>query len=403
MIIGTHLFIPSYALCESYNNTLIKVDFDHALENELEKWKEGIYDDPSDVKTDSIKNIYNLNGSIKYLCTFENGNESCGFVVFKYDESEKDIVASEFCFEYGATSIYDKIMYNIKHSAAYDDCIAIGNWMYEVQPFHYVVSYLDNKKHTHLIDQNNNEVIVNGNNDSFFPYCSYNKHRSIYISANDFRKTQKYSIKDEIINVPKGKKTNFNHIYNSIGDGYSRITGSYSCGLTADLNALFYLGIIKDNTLDTVLPFYRRLFADAPLKYYYDSSEEKDGIKGFSLEKTESANVLINYLKKYTKYKHSYYESEDNPSTKWLKKQFSSKKAVLIEYKLVVNGNKEGHVINTFGWASAQKVGNDGKPYGKTYNYLAVDNGWDYYAMFINYTTVDFADTTHAYSIIAQK
>ncbi len=58
MIIGTHLFIPSYALCESYNNTLIKVDFDHALENELEKWKEGIYDDPSDVKTDSIKNIY---------------------------------------------------------------------------------------------------------------------------------------------------------------------------------------------------------------------------------------------------------------------------------------------------------------------------------------------------------
>ena len=58
LIIGTHLFIPSYALCESYNNTLIKVDFDHALENELEKWKEGIYDDPSDVKTDSIKNIY---------------------------------------------------------------------------------------------------------------------------------------------------------------------------------------------------------------------------------------------------------------------------------------------------------------------------------------------------------
>ena len=53
-----------------------------------------------------------------------------------------------------------------------------------------------------------------------------------------------------------------------------------------------------------------------------------------------------------------------------------------VYYQRLTNGKlkqgdgiiKEVHVINTFGWASAQKVGNDGKPYGKTYNYSVSNN-----------------------------
>lgn len=155
-----------------------------------------------------------------------------------------------------------------------------------------------------------------------------------------------------------------------------------------------------NNDQDTVVKHYRKIFEMANIEdvNYIDTLNGR--VAECGLRYNEIKRLLKNHIKNdFPKKQLNVYEPNSKFSSTWAKEQIWLDRPVVMTYYLCVNGKTIGHCITIVGWFKVQKVNKNKEPYGKSYEYFAVNTGWENTARFLNYTDVDFMETPKAFSV----
>lgn len=398
-IAGSIIFnIPVVAYDETHIQTSkdeIMINLEDAIEDEAEVWLKGLYNDSVQI-CDIIPII--SPDTYCFCVSFTEDDVPCGYAVFDYYDGE--FVVSEYTDTLGANDIYSNIKNDIISEHDYNRCEIIGDFMFKTAPFEYALGYIDDVGTVHNEDCYGNDVET--------PYYvpqmvySYNSSSSIFISSGTFNSKSKYKIDSTYtIDVSGAKFTSGSRKgqYKAFASSsYNKIAGKYNCGITSGLHILAIKGIIGDSITNNGLAYiYNQLF-------FHVTSQSLDGVENgvsiYGIYPSVAKDAILSYFKYNTKYKNTYVDYMSNPSVSWIKKQLKANKPIMFCYYINVKDKGVlGHAVTVFGYRKASKViSNDLGLYTDKYNFLAVCDGWNSVEKYINYSKVEFASNTQAYS-----
>ena len=340
-----------------------------------------------------------------FSISYKNNKYQCGYIILEYIND--DFIVSEYSTASNVTNMYSDIRKHIYNDRAYNRCKSIGKFMFKAGSINYAVGFIDEK------GKLNNEDLY-GRPIKTPEYVTdkvytYSNSSDIFIKDNDFKSKRKYKISENLsldISGTKFKSGSRKGEYKAYDkNSYTNITKKWNCGVTAGLHILAIKGAVKESiTNEGLAKIYNRLFfhvRSQSLDYYTGIN---NSIKVYGVEPAYADEAIRSYFKYDTKFTNTTSIHATNPSIIWFKLQLSLDRPIMFCYYILTKGKgKSGHAITVFGYRIASEVINhDKKQYSKSYNYLAVFDGWNSKERYINYSTIDFCETTHAYSYICK-